>query len=121
MIVTVSELDFTALSVTVSWNVRVLALPSVNVGCSAVESDNVTEVPPICVHENVKVYPSGSVLLEPSSVTSTPVEAEGWSGPALVLRNTLCRERKGEGAFRAESFHRYPAAALQPRRDPAGA
>ena len=84
MIITVSELDFPLGSETVSWNIRVSALPEVNVGFSAVESDNVIGSPPVCIHENVSESPSGSVLLEPSSVTRVLVETD-WFGPALAI------------------------------------
>ena len=59
-------------SLTMSWNVRIsvlLTVGVVNVGSAAVSSDNVTVVPPVCIHEYVKGSLSASVLPVPLSVT----------------------------------------------------
>src|ERR1700750_2804831 len=69
---------------TTSWNVKVPGLEgAVNVGCTAVLLDNVTAVPPVCVHWYVSVLPFGSLLPEPFSVTVAP-GCTVWFDPALA-------------------------------------
>ena len=54
-----------------------------NVGLATDALDNVTAGPAVCTHENVTASPSGSLLPEPSRVTTAPVDTL-CAGPALA-------------------------------------
>src|SRR5262249_38675157 len=68
---------------------------AVNVGFATVLLESVTvgvtgfPAPSTCVHAYVNVLPSGSVVAEPSSVTSDAGETPVWFGPALAIGAAL--------------------------------
>ena len=52
------------------------AAGAVNVGDTAVELDNVTAGPAVCVHAYVNESPSGSLLADPDNVTVDPADTD---------------------------------------------
>ena len=86
--VTVSAADVLPPAVTVRLKVRVASAAScagaVKVGFSAVALLRDTVAPAVCVHAQVSVSPSGSLLALASSVTAA-ASATVWSAPALAV------------------------------------
>ena len=92
--VTVSISESSTLSVMVSRNTRVSALPgATNVGDDTVWLDIVTMVPDIWLHEYDMASPSGSVEPEPSRVTVSPTFTV-WFAPASVVGGLLYPETR---------------------------
>src|SRR6185295_11268484 len=75
--------------VTVNSNVSVSSpAGAVNVGDATMALERATDVPAVWTQEYVSVPPAGSVLLEPSKVTTAAEESASKSSPATATGST---------------------------------